>query len=54
MIITQDTAGPVLTKDETADTEKPVHGIQTPFNDLLQVGRHLSYKEVERPVSSSG
>ena len=43
-----------LTKNETADAEEPVHGIQPPSDQDLQLGSHLSNNEVEQPVCGSG
>ena len=44
----------LLTKNETADAEEPVHGIQPPSDQDLQLGSHLSNNEVEQPVRGSG
>lgn len=42
-----------LTEDEAADTKKPMHGVQTPLDKLLEVWRDFSNEEIKRPVRGS-
>ena len=42
--------GTRLTEHDTAHAEKRMHGVQSPFDMLLEIRRHFAHDIIERPI----